>query len=286
MTEKLHGRIILVTGASSGLGLATAAALAKQGAHVVMMARNEQRGIEALDKVKAGNPNAIVDLMICDLGNLAVVRAFAADFIKKYNHLDVLINNAGIITRRREETADGFEYQLGVNHLSHFLLTLLLLDLLKKSAPARIINVSSAAHRIGQIHFDDLQLTKDFTPFKAYSQSKLANILFTYELAERLNDTLVTVNALHPGTVRTHFGFNRKKERHTVLSGLMRLVSVSKEKAAATSVYLAGAPEVEKITGGYWARCKRKRSSKISYNRAVAKRLWKISEELTGVDFK
>ena len=220
--------------------------------------------------------------MQCDLASMVSIRKFASEFIAKYPRLDVLINNAGIFTDKRMETADGFEYQIGVNHLGPFLLTQLLLDLLKKSAPARIINVSSGAHVGGKIDFDDLNLQHKYSAWKSYSQSKLANVLCTYELARRLSGTGVTVNCLHPGFVNTRFAFNRESEKPNWMIKLMKPFTIQPAEGAETSVYLAASPEVDAVTGKYFAKRKEKASSKASYDLVVAEKLWNLSIALTG----
>jgi NAD(P)-dependent dehydrogenase (short-subunit alcohol dehydrogenase family) len=279
----MENKIILITGANSGIGKATATALAEMGAHVVMISRDLEKGEVARQEVMRVSRNNQVDLMQCDLASLQSIRKFAADFIAMYTRLDILINNAGIYTDHRMETTDGFEYQIGVNHLGPFLLTGLLLDLLKKSSPARIINVSSAAHFFGSIDFDDFQLRKSYSSWRSYARSKLANVLFTYELAHRLTGTGVTVNCLHPGFVNSRFAFNRKNEKPNWLMRLAKPFTISPSEGAETSVYLAASPEVEGVTGKYFAKRKEIASSKSSYDLIVAEKLWKISETLTGL---
>lgn len=278
----MESKIILITGANSGIGKATATALAEMGAHVVMVSRDLVTGEKARQEVIRVSKNNQIDLMQCDLASMASIRKFASDFIAKYPRLDVLINNAGIFTDKRMETADGFEYQIGVNHLGHFLLTHLLLDLLKKSSPARIINVSSGAHFGGKIDFNDLQMKNNYSGWKSYSQSKLANVLFTYELAHRLSGTGVTVNCLHPGFVNTRFGFNRDSEKPNWMISLGKPFTLSPADGAETSVYLAASPEVESVTGKYFAKRKEKASSRASYDLVIAEKLWNLSESLTG----
>jgi NAD(P)-dependent dehydrogenase (short-subunit alcohol dehydrogenase family) len=278
----MENKIILITGANSGIGKATATALAEMGAHVVMMSRDIEKGLEARQVVAAISRNNQVDVMQCDLASFASIHSFAGEFHEKYSRLDVLINNAGIFTEKRMETTDGFEYQFGVNHLGHFLLTQLLLDLLKGSSPSRIINVSSGAHYGGKIDFNDLQQEAKYSGWKAYAQSKLANILFTYQLAHRLAGTGVTVNCLHPGFVNSRFAFNRKSEKPHPLMKLMRPFTIQPAEGAETSVYLAASPEVEGVTGKYFAKRKEKASSKASYDLQVAEKLWNMSEILTS----
>jgi NAD(P)-dependent dehydrogenase (short-subunit alcohol dehydrogenase family) len=247
------------------------------------MSRDLEKGEIARQEVVRISRNNQVDVMQCDLASMESIRQFAAQFIATYSRLDVLINNAGIFTEKRMETAEGFEYQIGVNHLGHFLLTNLLLNLLKKSSPSRIINVSSGAHYGGKIDFDDLHLNIKYSSWKSYSQSKLANILFTYELAHRLSDTGVTVNCLHPGLVNTRFAYDRELEKPNWMMKLMKPFTIQPSQGAETSVYLAASPEVEVITGKYFAKRKEKASSRASYDLVVAEKLWNLSIVLTGL---
>jgi NAD(P)-dependent dehydrogenase (short-subunit alcohol dehydrogenase family) len=278
----MENKVILITGANSGIGKATATALAEMGAHVVMMSRDMDRGEEARQEVISVSRNNQVDLMQCDLASLTDIRRFSCEFIAKYSRLDVLINNAGIYTDKRMETADGFEYQIGVNHLGPFLLTRLLIDLLKKSSPSRIINVASAAHFGGKMDFDDVQSHKKYSGWKAYAQAKLANILFTYELAHRLAGTGVTANCLHPGFVNSNFAVNRSTGKANLMMKLMKPFTIEPAEGAETSIYLAASPEVEGITGKYFAKRKEKASSKASYDLVTAEKLWNISEAITA----
>jgi NAD(P)-dependent dehydrogenase (short-subunit alcohol dehydrogenase family) len=280
--QPLTDKVILITGSNSGIGKATSIALARLGAHVVMMARNPVKGEVARQEVISISGNHQVDLMLCDLANLNHIRRFALEFHEKYGRLDVLINNAGILTKRRQVTSDGFEYQIGVNHLGHFLLTNLLLDLLKASAPSRIVIVSSLGHFAGKIHFNDLHLEKRYNPWISYFQSKLATMLFGYELSRRLNGSGVTVNCLHPGVVRTRFAVDRTSDRQNFIMRLSNLINISPSAGAETSVFLAISPEVEGVTGKYFVRKKVRTSSRASYGLEVAERLWKLSEEMTG----
>jgi NAD(P)-dependent dehydrogenase (short-subunit alcohol dehydrogenase family) len=221
--------------------------------------------------------------LLADLSVLAEVRRVAAEFLQKHNRLDVLVNNAGAYFAERRLSADGYELTFALNHLSYFLLTALLLDALKAAAPARIVNVSSGAHMLGPLDFDDL-MTKDYgmAGFKAYGRSKLANVMFTYELARRLEGTGVTANALHPGGVNTGFGKNN--------SGLVKLgmkifgrFSLTPEQGAQTTIYLASSPEVAGVSGKYFAKCKAVPSSDASYDQAAQRKLWEISEKLVGM---
>ncbi len=274
----------LVTGGSSGMGKETAIALAKQGYEVIVLCRNSARGELALQDIKRKSGSKAVYLAVCDLGNLESIRGFAADFKNNYDSLQVLVNNAGVILPKRHETRDGYEQQFGVNHLGHFLLTNLLADLLMKSAPARVVVVSSGAHKAGKLHFEDIHLKKGYSTFKAYSQSKLANVLFAYELADRLKGSGVTVNCLHPGAAATQIGINRETGFGSFATSLLKLFFQTPEKGAATAVYLASSPEVAGETGQYYYKKKPAQSSKSSHDKKLADRLWSLSEELVGIE--
>ena len=220
--------------------------------------------------------------MRADLSSLTEVRRLAAEIRDRVPRLDVLINNAGTIVGDRRLTADGFEYTFALDHLSPFLLTNLLLSLLIASSPSRVVTVSSSAHRFGRIHFDDLMLEKGYTAFKAYSQAKLANVLFTYELARRLRGTGVTANCLDPGPVRTRFGNETSGLLHIGLVAV-RPFELSPNRGARTSIYLASSPEVEGVTGRYFVRRRPHRSFPVTYDEGAAKRLWDVSTKLTGL---
>ncbi len=276
----MNGKVCLVTGGNSGIGKETGVGLAKLGANVLIVCRDKTRGEAALSEIRTESGNQNVDLTLADLSSMRSVRQLAEDFKRKYQKLHVLVNNAGVVLTKRLVTPEGFEQTFATNHLGHFLLTNLLLDLIKASAPARIINVTSEAHRGSIIHFDDLQGEKKYSSFRAYGQSKLANVLFTYELARKLEGTGVTVNCLHPGVVRTGFGHDS--------GGAMSLgiwvispFFMSAEKAARAAVYLATSPEVEGVTGKYFRKTREARSSEESYDVEAAQRLWQVSEKLT-----
>ena len=275
----------MVTGANSGIGKATATALVGAGAHVVMTARDMVKGEAAAQEIRAGAGRGTVEVMALDLSLLASVRAFAGDLLDRHDRLDVLILNAGGTTARRNVTEDGLESMFQVNHLGHFLLANLLRDRLISSAPARVVVVASIAHRrAGALDFDDLQSERTFSPMLAYARSKLANILFTRELARRLAGTGVTVNALHPGTVRT--GWGADGDAGLLLSVGLRTASwvfLSPEQGARTSVYLATAPEVEDVTGDYFVRCRRRRPAPAAHDDGASARLWQASMELAGL---
>jgi retinol dehydrogenase-14 len=278
MSEK----ICLITGATSGIGKATAMGLANMGASVAMVGRDRDRGEAVMAEIKEGSGNGSVDLMLADVSSQEEIRRLADEFKEAYPRLDVLINNAGVFLSKRITTVDGMETTFAVNHLAYFLLTNLLLDLLKASAPSRIVNVSSGAQSNGTIDFDDLQGEKGYKGTKAYSQSKLANVLFTYELARRLEGTGVTANCLHPGAVKTNFGSGSSGVFGFMVRALRPLM-ISPEKGAETSIYLASSPEVEGLSGRYFVKKAEARSSDVSYDERIARRLWDVSAELTNL---
>jgi NAD(P)-dependent dehydrogenase (short-subunit alcohol dehydrogenase family) len=279
----MEGKVCLITGATSGIGLESARALARQGATVVLSGRDKGRGEAALAEVRRTVPDAKLDLMLADLTSLASVRQLAQDFQRKYSKLDVLLNNAGLILDQRKVTPDGFEATFGTNHLAHFLLTNLLLDLLKSSGAARVVNVSSEAHRVGSVAFlEDVQAERGYSGMKVYGNSKLANILFTRGLKRRLEGTKVTTNSLHPGVVRTGFGLNSVG----IFKHLVKLAApfmLSAEGGARTSVFLASSPEVEGVSGRYFIKSKVAKESRAAQDDAATEKLWQKSAELTGV---
>jgi NAD(P)-dependent dehydrogenase (short-subunit alcohol dehydrogenase family) len=281
----MDGGVCMITGASSGIGKATALGLARLGATVVMVARDRARGEAAQTEIKAGSGNQNVGLLLADLSSQAEVRRLAEEFRSHYSRLHVLINNAGVAPSQRQVTVDGIETIFAVNYLAPFLLTNLLLDQLKANAPARVVNVAGDFHRKATIRFDDLMSERQYSGTQANNQAKLALILFTYELARRLDGTKVTTNCLHPGAVAT--GALLKDPNLSPFGRFMyRLVApffLSADKGADTSIYLATSPEVEKITGKYFIRRIAKQSSPETYDEGVARRLWKTSEELTGL---
>ncbi|WP_395834662.1 SDR family oxidoreductase [Cystobacter fuscus] len=279
----MQGKVCLITGATSGIGLESARALAAQGATVVLSGRDPGRGEAALAEVRRTVPDAKLDLMLADLTSLASVRKLAGDFQVKYSRLDVLLNNAGLILNERKLTVDGFETTFATNHLAHFLLTHLLLDLLKASGASRVVNVSSEGHRLGSLgYLDDLQGERRFNGILAYDNSKLANVLFTRALARRLAGKKVTTNSLHPGVVRSSFGLNNQGFFKFIFQMAGPLM-ISAEKGARTSVYLASSPEVEGVSGKYFSKCKVARESKAAQSDEGAEKLWRKSADLTGV---
>ncbi len=280
----MNGKICMVTGANSGVGKYTALGLAKMGATVVMVCRDKSRGWGAQKEIIEASQNKNVELILCDLSSQKAVRALAESFKKTYKNLHVLINNAGLMLGKRMLTEDGLEYTFAVNHLAYFLLTHLLLDVLKASAPSRIVNVSSMGHRFAAIYFDDLMMEKKYNDFLSYNQSKLANIMFTYELARRLDGTGVAANCLHPGGVATNFGNGSSPIFRFLLAvGKKTFFFISPEKGARTSVYLASSPDVEGVSGKYFDNCREKNSSRRSHDVDGQKRLWSISAELTSI---
>ena len=280
----MRGQIVMVTGANAGIGKITARELARMGAHVIMVARSREKGEAALAEIKSTTGSSQIDLLLADLSSQQSIRQLATDFQARYDKLHVLVNNAGAVFLKRQESADGLEMTFALNHLGYFLLTNLLLDMIKASAPARIVNVSSMAHQQGQIDFADLQNQKSYQGFQVYSQSKLANLLFTYELARRLEGSGVTVNALHPGFVASNFAKNNGFIARLAmnLAKLLRIAQTT-DKGAETSIYLASSPEAALVSGRYFDEKKAIRSSHASYNEADARQLWQVSEQLTGL---
>ncbi len=272
----------LVTGANSGMGKATAAALADEGYQVVMLCRNKERGEAAIKELQKEKDRDL-SLMLCNLGNMEEIRKFTEEFKKNFDGLDVLVNNAGVVSLKRKETDDGLEEQFGVNHIGHFLLTLRLLDVMKTDS--RIVVVASGAHKIGRIHFNDINLVWGFNAVTAYSQSKLANILFTRELAERLLDRGITVNCCHPGAVATSMGIDRDTGFGKTITKLLAPYFITPEMGASTAIYLATSPDVAKVTGKYFYRCWMSKTSKAAKSKKDARKLFALSERITGEKF-
>ena len=285
--EQLHGgpmagRTVLVTGGTGGIGRATAVGLAAMGAHLAITGRDRGSTQGAAGELRAAGGGQ-VEVFVADLSSQSQVRRLAEEVLQRLSRIDVLVNNVGGHWNTRHVTADGLERTFALNHLAPFLLTNLLLDRLQQSAPARVVTVSSNAHAQGRIDFDDLQGERSYSGARAYSQSKLANVLFTYELARRLPATSVTANALHPGVVRTSFGAEDPGGVQRRLVPLMRPFMKAPAQGAATSIHLASAPDLEQVTGRYFANSKPRRSSKRSYDEAAAARLWQVSADLVGL---
>jgi NAD(P)-dependent dehydrogenase (short-subunit alcohol dehydrogenase family) len=279
----MRDKVCLVTGATAGIGLVTARELARKGARVILVGRSNQRCSRAADEIRAQAGTSSVQWLVADLSSQAEIRRLSDRVRELSPRLDVLVNNAGGIFLKREESADGIEMTLALNHLSYFLLTRMLLPLLEASAPARIVNVASDAHKGAAINFDDIEGKKRFGGWRAYQQSKLANILFTSELARRLEGKRVAANCLHPGFVRTSIF-----REPGLLGWLMRraadVIALSPEDGAKTSVYLASSPDVDGITGRYFVKEKPTESSPQSRDADVSQRLWELSEEMTGFE--
>jgi len=278
----LAGRTVLVTGGTGGIGRATALSLATMGAHLAITGRDRERSEDAAREIRAAGAGR-VDVFVADMSSQAEVRRLADEVLQGLPRIDVLVNNVGGYWNTRHVTADGLERTFALNHLAPFLLTSLLLDRLKESAPARVVTVSSGAQAMGRIDFDDLQGERSYSGARAYSQSKLANVLFTYELARRLPASAVTANALHPGVVRTSFGADDPAGVQRLLMPLVRPFMKTPAQGAATSIHLASSPDVEGVTGRYFANSKPRRSSKRSYDEAAAARLWQVSADLVGL---
>jgi NAD(P)-dependent dehydrogenase (short-subunit alcohol dehydrogenase family) len=281
-TDEMNGKIVMVTGATDGIGKESARALAGKGATVIVVSRNPQKCDATVAEIKDQTGNANVEAMPADLSWQHDVRELSSRFLDRYPRLDVLLNNAGAIFASRQLSKDGIEMTWALNHLNYFLLTHLLLDALKAAPAARVVNVSSGAHHMGRINFDDLEGEKRYSGWTAYGNSKLANVMFTYELARRLDGTRVTTNVLHPGSVGTSFGRNNGGVWNAALKLIGRF-NLSPADGAKTSIYLASSPDVGGVTGNYFDNCKAVSSSNASYDAAVQKRLWDVSAAMCGV---
>ncbi len=284
-TDWMDDKRILITGATNGIGKTAALDLAKMGAEVIIVGRNENKTRRVLDELKTASGSDRLDMLIADLSSIEQIRRAADEFRGRYERLDVLLNNAGAIFPKYQETADGLEMTFALNHISYFLLTHLLLDNLKQTAQrqgeARIINVSSSAHRGAQFNGPDE--ANAYSSSRSYGKSKLANVLFTYDLARRLEGTAVTVNAVHPGLVDTGFGSEFKGFLGLLIKALQMTIARSPEKGAETLVYLASSPEVRGVGAKYWKDKKQVESSKASFDVAQQRRLWELSETVTGM---
>jgi NAD(P)-dependent dehydrogenase (short-subunit alcohol dehydrogenase family) len=280
----MENKTILISGATNGIGWITARELARGGATTILVGRNLERTRSAVNDIRqvTGNPN--VDYLVADLSSQKQIHTLAKTFQQRYNRLDVLVNNAGAIFNSFELSEDGIERTFALNHLGYFLLTHLLLETLQQSQPARIVNVSSMAHIGGRLNLNNLQLKGNFSSWGAYSQSKLANLYFTYELARRLEGSRVTVNALHPGFVNTNFGKSNGGMKKVMMGALQSVFAITPEKGAETSIYLASSPEVEGVSGQYFVNNNAVRSSQISYDQEIARQLWDASLEMTGLN--
>ncbi|RKL67146.1 short-chain dehydrogenase [Salipaludibacillus neizhouensis] len=276
-------KLAIITGANTGMGLATSIELAKKGIQVVMVCRNPEKGRKALSTAIEQSGSNYISLMICDLGSLKSVRSFAQLFRETFDYLDILINNAGVVSLKKQLTEDGFELQLGVNHLGHFLLTNELLDMIKESPDGRIIVLSSGAHKWGKFDLNDPYFTNEkYNVIKGYGRSKLANILFTKELASQLKDTNVTVNAVHPGAVATSLGVDRKTDFGKTVHKLLKPFFQTPAEGARTAIYLATSPEIKGITGEYFEHKKKISVSETAQDKTLATAFWKWSENEVG----
>ena len=282
VTTSMHGKICVITGANTGIGKAAAAALAALGAQIVMVCRDRVRGERALEEVAAaavkGGQGGSAELSIADLSSQSDVRSVAAAILAAHPRIDVLVNNAGVALKHRELTVDGIERTFAVNYLAYFMLANLLLPGLRAAGSARIVNVSSGAHRRGRLDFDNLQGERSYSNIRMYSDSKLEDLMFTYALARRLAGSGVTVNALHPGVVATEIW-----REVPILDFLSRWLMLSPEKGARTTVYLAASPDVEGVTGQYFDKCKPAGTIALSHDVVLQERLWTTTVTLTGV---
>lgn len=275
----MKNQVCIVTGANSGIGEETALSLAKLGATVILLCRNYERGNITLKNIISESNNKNVELMLCDLSSQNSIFDFTSKFKNKYDRLNVLINNAGILLNKRTISVDGIENTFAINHLGPFILTNSLLNLLKSSSPSRIINVSSSAHYRTNFDIDNLQGEKKYSSFDAYCKSKLYNVLFTYELSRKLAGSNVTVNCLHPGFIPTNL-FANSSFFYKAIVKILSPILIDAKSGSKTSTYLATSKDVENITGKYFVKCKPRKSSKISYDKSTSKNLWNISEKL------
>ena len=281
-TPDMQGKVCLVTGATSGIGEVTAAALAARGAQVIVVGRNQQKAEYTVQQIQSETGSDSVHYLLADFADLQQIQDLVSSFKSQFSRLDVLINNAGAFFNTRRQTAYGVEMTFLVNHLAPFLLTNLLLDMIMVSPSARIINVSSDAHQYGSIDFDDLEYKRRYFGMKAYARSKLANILSTYELARRLEGSTVTVNALHPGHIATDIWRTNFSVIGPLLKWIIGFFAITPEEGAKTSIYLASSTEVESVTGRFFIGREVVKSSPMSYDQNLAHQLWLVSERLTG----
>jgi NAD(P)-dependent dehydrogenase (short-subunit alcohol dehydrogenase family) len=272
----------MVTGATSGIGYHTALEVARMGAVVIIIGRNREKCEATVNAIQAGTGNQSIEYLLADLSSQAQIRELAKKFYEKHDHLDVLVNNAGGFFLSRKLSVDGIEMTFALNHLAYFLLTNLLIDALKAGTCARVINVSSGSHLHKHLDFDDLQLKRFYNPIQAYGRSKLANILFTYELSRRMEGTQITANALTPGMVATDIWKKVNRWLTPLLYPVIRRIGQPPHEGAQTSIYLATSPELNGVTGNYYVDRKPIKSAPITYDVAIAQRLWQTSEALTG----
>jgi len=280
----MNGKVCMVTGATAGIGKVTALELARKGAVVVIGCRNQEKGVQITAEIREISGNPKVDYLVADLSSQVQIRRMVSEFKEKYERLDVLVNNAGAAFLKRQLTPDGIEKTFALNHLSYFLITNLLLDMLIASAPSRIVNVSSGSHLGKRLDFDDLQLQKRYNPMKAYARTKLANILFTYELDRRLKGTGVTVNAVNPGRVATNIWKNVGPIVGPLAAWLVTRNAQTPEEGAQGVIYLASSPEVEGLSAKYFRKIVEMESDPVTYDLDIARNLWEISERMTGVE--
>jgi len=280
----MKGKVCVITGANAGIGYETALALAKMETDLVIISKDESRIKTTIDKIKTESNHKNVEGIVADLSSQKEIRKGAKEILSKYNKIDVLINNAGTWYSNLSYTDENIEMQFAVNHLAYFYLTHLLLPALVNSDDPRIINVGSDSHFNGKIHFNDINLTRKYHGLRAYSQSKLANILFTYEFNRRKPLAKICVNCLQPGLVKTNIGLKHTVAIHSLAWKLRRLRGVTPAEGAETSIYLASSDEVQGISGKYWDKSKIKKSSKRSYIKEDAQRLWLLSEKLCDID--
>ena len=287
MAMEMSGKRVLITGATNGIGKQAALELAKLGADVVIVGRDEIKTRKVRIDLQTLSGNAKIDLLVADLSSMEEVRRVADEFCAKYSRLDVLLNNAGAVFSEFQVSADGYEMTFALNHLSYYLLTHLLLDTISQTArqqgEARIINVSSSAHRNATLKLENLRDESGYSFMNSYGASKLMNVLFTYELARRLADSSIRVNAVHPGLVDTGFGHNTGRLWSALIKAAQKLFAISPERGAETLVYLAAEEEISGVSGKYWNEKQQKRSSDISYDRQLQKQLWEYSADATGV---
>lgn len=282
--RQIVGKNCLITGSSRGIGFHTARALAVRGAHVILVGHHQARGEQARERIAEAAGDDAARFFLADLSAQEQVRQLAREVRDHYTHLDVLVNNVGALFMERQETVDGIEMTFALNHLSYFLLTGLLLDVVKDSAPARIVNVASDTHRYVEMDFEDLQSEKGYRGFRAYARSKLANLLFTHELARRLEGSEVTVNALHPGFVNSDF-YRRLGILGWLITPFASLFGKSAREGAETPIYLASSPDVAGVSGAYFIDCEPTPPSPASRDEETARRLWRVSEEMTGLSY-